>query len=105
MLLTQLPLIHAFGLYFMGLHSRTGLRDLRRGLNQSSVILWKEALPLDAGTWRLMGLLYAFKNRMPYLDLGPEGIFFGILNCLCLPYVVTMQRFYRQRIGGYHFSS
>ena len=94
---STLPLMHAFGLYFIGQHSRTGWRDLRRGLQLSSTSLWKAALPFHAGAWILLGLFYAFKDRLPALDFGPEGSFFVFLACLSFPHVVSMHRFYRQR--------
>ncbi|MFM7700450.1 MAG: Brp/Blh family beta-carotene 15,15'-dioxygenase, partial [Bacteroidota bacterium] len=94
---STLPLMHAFGLYFIGQHSRTGWRDLRRGLQLSSTSLWKAALPFHAGAWILLGLFYAFKDRLPALDFGPEGSFFVFLACLSFPHVVTMHRFYRHR--------
>jgi len=84
-------------LYFIGQHSRTGWQDLRRGLQLSSTSLWKAALPFHAGAWILLGLFYAFKDRLPALDFGPEGSFFVFLACLSFPHVVTMHRFYRQR--------
>ena len=93
---STLPLMHAFGLYFIGQHSRTGWRDLRRRLQLSSTSLWKAALPFHAGAWILLGLFYAFKDRLPALDFGPEGSFFVFLACLSFPHVVTMHRFYRQ---------
>jgi len=96
---STLPLMHAFGLYFIGQHSRTGWQDLRRGLQLSSTSLWKAALPFHAGAWILLGLFYAFKDRLPALDFGPESSFFVFLACLSFPHVVTMHRFYGQRLG------
>ena len=97
---STLPLMHAFGLYFIGQHSRTGWRDLRRRLQLSSTSLWKAALPFHAGAWILLGLFYAFKDRLPALDFGPEGSFFVFLACLSFPHVVTMHRFYRQHFNN-----
>ncbi len=98
MIASQLPLMHAFGLYFIGQHSRIGWRDLRRGLQLSSPTLWRAALPFHSGAWLLMGMFYTFKDWLPPLDFGPEGSFFVFLACLSFPHVVTMHRFYRQRI-------
>jgi len=113
MIASQLPLMHAFGLYFIGQHSRTGWRDLRRGLQLSSPTLWKAALPFHAGAWLLLGLFYALP-RIPsgfvreaqalaplaipqgWHGFGAEGTFFVFLACLSFPHVVTMHRFYRQ---------
>ena len=113
MIASQLPLMHAFGLYFIGQHSRTGWQDLRRGLQLSSPTLWKAALPFHAGAWLLLGLFYALP-RIPsgflrdaqalaplaipqgWQGFGAEGTFFVFLACLSFPHVVTMHRFYRQ---------
>jgi lycopene beta-cyclase len=94
MIASQLPLMHAFGLYFIGQHSRTGWRDLRRGLQLSSPTLWRAALPFHTGAWLLLGMFYTFKDWLPPLDFGPEGSFFVFLACLSFPHVVTMHRFY-----------
>ncbi|MEY3157041.1 MAG: hypothetical protein RLZZ121_94, partial [Bacteroidota bacterium] len=94
MIASQLPLMHAFGLYFIGQHSRTGWRDLRRGLQLSSPTLWRAALPFHTGAWLLLGVFYTFKDWLQPLDFGPEGSFFVFLACLSFPHVVTMHRFY-----------
>ena len=82
MIASQLPLMHAFGLYFIGQHSRTGWRDLRRGLQLSSPTLWRAALPFHTGAWLLLGMFYTFKDWLQPLDFGPEGSFFVFLASL-----------------------
>jgi Brp/Blh family beta-carotene 15,15'-monooxygenase len=94
---SYLPLMHAFALYFLGQHSRTGWQDLRQGLQRSSASLWWAALPFHAGAWLLLGLFYAFRDRLPALDFGLEGSFFVFLACLSFPHVVTMHRFYGRK--------
>jgi Brp/Blh family beta-carotene 15,15'-monooxygenase len=112
MIASQVPLMHAFGLYFIGQHSRTGWQDLKSGLQLNSRTLWKAALPFHAGAWLLLGLFYALPGipsgfireaqalaplAIPqgWQGFGAEGTFFVFLACLSFPHVVTMHRFYR----------
>lgn len=92
---TLLPLLSAFGFYFIGLHSWRGWRHLQQGLGISHAALFKKALPFSTAAWLLfVGLGIAAAT----FDLSFEGwipVFFVFLAAVSAPHVVMMHRFYR----------
>lgn len=95
---TQLPLLAAFGFYFIGLHSWRGWRHLQSGLGMSNSRLFKQALPFSTAAWLLFLALGWAASRY---DLSFEGwipAFFVFLAAISAPHVLMMHRFYgRQR--------
>lgn len=94
---TQLPLLAAFGFYFIGLHSRRGWRHLRAGLGMSNVSLFRQALPFSVAAWLLfVGLGWAAGRY----NLSFEGwipAFFVFLAAVSAPHVLMMHRFYGRK--------
>jgi lycopene beta-cyclase len=91
LLATALPLLLAFGIYFVGQHSINGWRHLTKGLNQSSSALWLKSLPFSIGG-ALLILYFVFWGGDNYL-----GMFFIILSCLSIPHVFSMHDFYSKQ--------
>jgi lycopene beta-cyclase len=89
-----IPLLPAFGFYFIGLHSWRGWRHLRTGLGMGDVALFKKALPFSTAAWLLfIGLGIAATT----FDLSFEGwipVFFVFLAAVSAPHIVMMHRFY-----------
>jgi hypothetical protein len=89
-----LPLLPAFGFYFIGLHSWRGWRHLRTGLGMGDVALFKKALPFSTAAWLLfIGLGIAAAT----FDLSFDGwipVFFVFLAAVSAPHIVMMHRFY-----------
>ena len=83
-----LPLLTAFGIYFVMQHSMQGWRHLRRGLQMSPIKLWIYSLPFSLGGLFLIGYFAWFAG------LNYVGMFFIILSCLSIPHVFSMHRFY-----------
>jgi lycopene beta-cyclase len=86
-----LPLLVAFGLYFVGHHSLNGWKHLREGLQYSNRNLWKTAWPFSLGAFALIG---------GFLALSEPGVtaywaqFFVFLSCVSFPHVWEMRKFY-----------
>ena len=86
-----LPLLVAFGLYFVGHHSLNGWKHLREGLPYNNSDLWKMALPFSLGAFALVG---------GFLAMSEPGVtaywaqFFVFLSCVSFPHVWEMRKFY-----------
>lgn len=86
---TQLPLLMAFGIYFVLQHSINGWKHLSIGLNIESSVMWKKALPFTIGGASIIFYLLQVQ------DENYIGLFFIILSCLSLPHVLSMHHFYQ----------
>jgi lycopene beta-cyclase len=94
-LASQLPLLMAFGLYFLGQHSLNGWSDLRAHLQLSNRALWLQALPFHAGAWLLLaGFWFFWPTSGPALDANRWAIFFVFLSCISFPHTVYMHTVY-----------
>lgn len=91
-----LPLLAAFGIYFIFQHSWRGWHHIRARLGKTNRELFRMALPFHAGAWLLLALLYIL-NPAPSGDafgFGRIGLFFVFLSSLSFPHVLAMHRFY-----------
>jgi lycopene beta-cyclase len=96
MLSSTIPLLFAFGLYFIGQHSLTGWMHIKSHLRMSSKSIWLQALPFHAGAWILLSFfIYAFPFHSNDA-LSNTGIVFIFLACISLPHVIAMQEVYRK---------
>jgi lycopene beta-cyclase len=86
---SELSLLMAFGIYFVGQHSMSGWKHLSIGLNKSSSTMWINALPFTLGGIFII-FYFLFFTADNYI-----GIFFIILSCLSLPHVFSMHFFYK----------
>jgi lycopene beta-cyclase len=94
----RLPLLIAFGLYFVGQHSISGWSHIKAQMQVSSWALFIKALPFHAGAWLLLGLFYAAYgfSGSPQAWQGGAAYFFMFLSCLSFPHVWAMHRFYQR---------
>jgi len=91
LLCTTLPLLMAFGIYFIGQHSFNGWKHLSRGLSLNTVQLWKRAAPFTGGAVLMMlALIWLADERLTVM-------FFVLISCISLPHVWYMHRFYSTR--------
>ena len=98
MLSSQLPLMIAFGLYFIGQHSFTGWQHIQRHLNLSHQVLWLHSLPFHVGAWVLLALFYFLWPMQAGLNEQlPWGMFFIFIACISFPHVLAMQTVYRAK--------
>lgn len=89
-----LPLIPAFGLYFIGLHSVRGWSHLKNGLAKSSGKLMRQALPFSMGAYLIFAVLLMLKG---FTDFDVQGLIpaiFVFLAAISAPHILLMHRFY-----------
>jgi lycopene beta-cyclase len=90
-----LPLLIAFGLYFIGHHSWNGWKHITQRMKRSSIWVWKQSLPFHLGAWVLLGLfLWIWPSGHSEEAFQWAAPFFIFLSCLSFPHVWAMHRFY-----------
>ena len=100
LLSTQLPLIFAFGLYFIGQHSITSWKHISNHLSLNNRKIWFQSLPFHAGAWIILMFFIYFYPAIKGLsvqDNSQYGIFFIFIACISLPHVVSMQGLYTKK--------
>lgn len=90
-----LPLLLAFGLYFIGVHSWRGWRHLQAGLSVSSVDLWRRSLPFSLGAYALFVLLLVARSQVALPFEGVIPGLFVFLAAISAPHIWFMHRFYQ----------
>ena len=94
---TQLPLLLAFGLYFIGQHSLTSWKHISTTLNQSNRNIWFHSLPFQIGAWLILiafFYLWPTEGLYNFEMLDKFGIFFIFISCISFPHVITMNMLY-----------
>lgn len=90
-LLSYLPLLISFGLFFIFQHSQHGFTFLKNQLNISTKQFILKALPFSlAGSLFIVSFIF-------FTDQPNWGLFFILLSCLSMPHVISMNLFYRTR--------
>jgi lycopene beta-cyclase len=99
LLSTQLPLLTAFGLYFIGQHSLNGWSHLQKGLNASSKSLFLHALPFTSGAIFLFVtlLLCLEKGWIAAFNQHWVTAFFVFISCISFPHVLAMNQYYAEK--------
>jgi Brp/Blh family beta-carotene 15,15'-monooxygenase len=94
-LTSQIPLMLAFGIYFIGQHSFTGWQHIKNHLKMSNQALWLHSLPFHIGAWLLLGLFCFVQTLFGQIEhFFTWSNFFIFLACLSLPHVLAMQSMY-----------
>jgi lycopene beta-cyclase len=97
MMTAWLPLILAFGVYFIGQHSMVGWRHLRLHLQESGTRIWWKSLPFHLGAWAIMAFFYFWNPTVIHGHLGKWGVFFMVISCISFPHVLAMHGMYGKR--------
>ena len=100
---TQLPLLLAFGLYFIGQHSVTSWKHISSALNQSNRSIWLHSLPFQLGAWLILALfifLWPTAGNYDFGALNKFGVFFIFISCISFPHVITMNMLYGTKTKG-----
>jgi lycopene beta-cyclase len=84
-----LPLLPAFGCYFIFQHSVHGWAHLKHNMEFSHFQLWTRALPFTIGSLFLFGIYFTMVTQPNW------GQVFIFLSALSLPHVVYMHKSYR----------
>ena len=86
-----MPLLVAFGLYFIGHHSINGWSHLKKGLNMTNNQLWRKAWPFSLGAFFILSL---FLGVVDWNKTAYWAQFFIFLSCISFPHVWEMRKFY-----------
>lgn len=92
---TQLPLVLAFGIYYILIHSTTAWKDVKNEFKSSTGYLIKKAAPFTlAGLLFIALAFFIFQQFEIYSDQHVPLIIIG-LSAITLPHTLTMSFFYR----------
>jgi len=91
---SQLPLMLAFGLYFIGQHSLTNWKIISKTLNMAHHKIWIYSMPFHLGAWFVLALFFFV---WPMLNISSDynrwGIFFIFIACVSLPHIISVHLF------------
>jgi beta-carotene 15,15'-dioxygenase len=91
-----LPLLLAFGIYFILIHSVSGWIDIKAGLKISTSRLLIRALPFSIGAFVVMGAFIFLSNtNHTFLD-NYISSFFIALAAISAPHILLMSKFYHR---------
>ena len=100
LLSSQLPLLLAFGTYFIGQHSITSWGHLKQHLQLENKKIWIHSLPFHLGAWLILFLFFAIwpslQNQIN-TAYSAWGIFFIFISCVSFPHVIFMNKLYKKR--------
>ncbi len=98
LLANQLPLLITFGIYFIGQHSLTGWKHLKKGLNANNLSLTKKAFPFTFGALLLFAVLFLCIqfNLVNQINDNLLSLFFIFIACISFPHVLAMNVFYKK---------
>lgn len=93
---SYLPLIYAFGLYFIGQHSITGWGHIKSHLQESHSGIWLKSLPFHMGAWGILLLFYFFwpEGNISLENVSGWGPFFVFIACISFPHALAMHKLY-----------
>jgi Brp/Blh family beta-carotene 15,15'-monooxygenase len=95
----QLPLLTAFGLYFIGQHSLNSWGHIKKGLAITNKQFVLKALPFTLGSFFLFGILfYLIKNEIIMVqNYNWTAIIFIFISCISLPHILVIHSFYTNK--------
>jgi len=94
LLTAYLPLLLAFGVYFIFIHSVSAWRDLRTGLSLSNPTLIRKAVPFSLLAFVFIGCFIWF-YRVSGSPQAYLASFFIALSAISTPHILYMSGFYR----------
>lgn len=101
LLTSQLPLILAFGIYFIGQHSLISWKQLTNYLEMKSKAVWLKSLPFQLGAWIILVLFflaenhsYTFSSSYFMNASNTWGVFFIFISCISMPHSIYMNNIY-----------
>jgi len=101
LLTSQLPLLLAFGIYFVGQHSITSWNQLTDYLNIEKKSIWIQSLPFQIGAWLILALFLSIEKTLVPItssvalsNSNAWGIFFIFISCISMPHAFYMSKIY-----------
>jgi Brp/Blh family beta-carotene 15,15'-monooxygenase len=92
----QMPLMLAFGLYFVGSHSINAWGHIATKLKTPTKKLYLQSLPFNAGAIFILAIFLYLLNTNTQLIQSYAAVFFVFLACVSLPHIVLMHLFYKK---------
>jgi Brp/Blh family beta-carotene 15,15'-monooxygenase len=93
---TQMPLMLAFGLYFVGSHSVNAWGHIAGKLKIAPKKLYLESLPFNVGALLIFSLFFYLQQTNAQLIQSYAAVFFIFLACVSLPHIILMHLFYKK---------
>ena len=93
---TQMPLMLAFGLYFVGSHSVNAWGHIAGKLQIAPKKLYIESLPFNVGALLIFSIFFYLQHTNAQLIQSYAAVFFVFLACVSLPHIILMHLFYKK---------
>jgi phosphoglycerol transferase MdoB-like AlkP superfamily enzyme len=92
----QMPLMLAFGLYFVGSHSINAWGHIATKLKTPTKKLYLQSLPFNMGALFIFAIFLYLQNANARLIQSYAATFFVFLACVSLPHIILMHLFYKK---------
>ena len=92
----QMPLMLAFGLYFIGSHSINAWGHIATKLKTATKKLYLQSLPFNMGALFIFAIFLYLQNANEQLIQSYAATFFVFLACVSLPHIILMHLFYKK---------
>jgi lycopene beta-cyclase len=93
----KLPLMLAFGIYFVFQHSLNAWKHLKIGLDKTNIGLYKTAFPFTLGALFLLVFIFIFNSSIETIREHFWANFFIFISSISLPHFILMHLFYRDK--------
>lgn len=93
---TQMPLMLAFGLYFIGSHSINAWGHIAGKLRIGPQKLYLASIPFNAGAVVIFSVFLYLQHANAQLIQSYAATFFVFLACVSLPHIILMHLFYKK---------
>ena len=93
---TQMPLMLAFGLYFVGSHSIHAWGHVATKLKIPNTKLYLQSLPFNMGALFIFAIFLYLQKANAQLIQSFAATFFIFLACVSLPHIILMHLFYKK---------
>ncbi len=92
----QMPLMLAFGLYFVGSHSINAWGHIATKLKTPTKKLYLQSLPFNLGALFIFAIFIYLQSANVRLIQSYAATFFVFLACVSLPHIILMHLFYKK---------
>ncbi|MCE2825298.1 MAG: beta-carotene 15,15'-dioxygenase, Brp/Blh family, partial [Sediminibacterium sp.] len=92
----QMPLMLAFGLYFIGSHSINAWGHIATKLKTTTKKLYLQSLPFNMGALFIFAIFLYLQSSNARLIQSYAATFFVFLACVSLPHIILMHLFYKK---------
>jgi lycopene beta-cyclase len=92
----QMPLMLAFGLYFIGSHSVNAWGHIATKLKTPTKKLYLQSLPFNMGAIFIFAIFLYLQSSNARLIQSYAATFFVFLACVSLPHIILMHLFYKK---------